>query len=63
MRTESYLEAHIVVVKGVDTIKDLVYANNPQGKGGTQSFLSFQSGYYGMSQSRNRVLEWIWIPD
>lgn len=33
MRTESYLEAHIVVVKGVDTIKDLVYVNNPQGKG------------------------------
>ena len=40
------IEAHVVVVTGVDVEKNLVYTNNSMGFQGAQSYEEFMDAYY-----------------
>ena len=40
-------DAHLIVVTGVNVLKDMVYTNNPWGYRGTQSYEDFNRGFYG----------------
>ncbi len=57
------INAHVVVVTGVDVFNNTIYTNNPHGYRGEQTYNEFLDGYAGMSSNSDMRFGFLIYPD